>query len=774
MKTRWAGWVLALVMGAGPAWGQPLRRPAADTLQPPPTRAVPGGRVDAAAGVWRVRYQPRTSTAVGRSPTEAAREHLRAEAAAYGLPPAAGLRLEAVRGGRHVRFVQTLEGLPVYGRLVQVSLDLGGRPVMVFNPYAPVEAAPLPPFRLDAAAATAAALAEVAPGGTAGAATRVVWPAARPRPAWRVVVWPAQGPGEWEAVVDGETGALLHQADLAMAAHESPPPSPPAPSLPLVYRAADGVGLAFDPDPLSTAGVAYGGLYADDADADLPALNAERRPVPLRDLSRGTDGLYRLEGPFVRIVANLDGVADLPYAPPAEAQPDAFRYGRGDPRFEAVNAYYHLDASYRYALALDAGPAPPTGALPVNPRGFTDDNSYYYPERNALVFGTGGVDDAEDAFVVWHEHAHALLEALAPGLRATSEGSALHEGWADYWAASHQRAQAAGGLLGRADWRRFFKWDSGDGQIWAGRLLAPPAGRYPDATRCDDVGAGCNVWQDGLFWAAVLMEGQDALGRAVMDRLVLASLPYLAPGLTFPDAAAAVLQADRDLYGGAHLGMLYPIFDTYGLVNAAGDLAPPRIEHTPPPGLPRAGWPFEVVAAVTDNVGVDSVWVDFALDAADGIVVTSGTFGLQGGGGMYRGLVPAALAPAMQRLRYRVRARDPAANEAVLPAEGWFTVLLESGVAGEAPPEVIARVEAPYPNPAATAATLGYTLAQAAPVQAVLYDALGRRVAVVAAGMQGPGRHALHLDVAALPAGAYWLRFTAGAAVQLLPITVAR
>ncbi|HLT46716.1 MAG TPA: hypothetical protein VK002_05755 [Rubricoccaceae bacterium] len=89
----------------------------------------------------------------------------------------------------------------------------------------------------------------------------------------------------------------------------------------------------------------------------------------------------------------------------------------------------------------------------------------------------------------------------------------------------------------------------------------------------------------------------------------------------------------------------------------------------------------------------------------------------------------------------------------------------EAPAASSAAPSASAllRVGAAQPNPSAGRAYLPFELATEATVEAVLYDALGRRVALLASGRYGAGRHALTLDPAAagLPAGVYVAYITA-------------
>ena len=68
---------------------------------------------------------------------------------------------------------------------------------------------------------------------------------------------------------------------------------------------------------------------------------------------------------------------------------------------------------------------------------------------------------------------------------------------------------------------------------------------------------------------------------------------------------------------------------------------------------------------------------------------------------------------------------------------------------------------AAWPNPATSGASVPFTLGEAAAVEAVLFDGLGRRVAVLAQGAFAAGPHALAVDGAGLPAGVYVVHVTA-------------
>ena len=91
-------------------------------------------------------------------------------------------------------------------------------------------------------------------------------------------------------------------------------------------------------------------------------------------------------------------------------------------------------------------------------------------------------------------------------------------------------------------------------------------------------------------------------------------------------------------------------------------------------------------------------------------------------------------------------------------------------VADEAGPDGTAdRLVAVFPNPTASRARVSFELAAPRDVTLEVFDALGRRVSVVD-GAFGAGPHTVDLDVAALPAGVYLVRWDG----QSVPLTVAR
>lgn len=560
---------------------------------------------DAASGVVRARYGIEDASTSRRADVSA-RQHLQRHRADYGITDVErDLRLVRTREtatSRHLTFEQVIDGIPVFGRNVHVNTDADGRPTMVLSGFEPS----LEGFRpgrpsLDGAAAVVAAERRAGHALTIVVDPQLVILAGGPALAYHFIARPPDDHTEWSFVIDASTGEVIQWVSTASHAQRSKRGDisgyvdygSTSSSAAGGVETTDGIGYVFDPDPLTTAGVEYGLPYVNANDADVPELNAERVERPLREITRFDDGRYRLQGPYVRIVGGEE--IGQPYAPPTPTTPE-FRYTRANDFFEAVNAYYHIDEGQRWAqtLGIEVRQFP----VRVNPHGLGAlDDSQFLPTSNAILFGRGGIDDAEDAHVVWHEYAHAMLEDAAPGLLGSSEGRALHEGWADYWAVSYTRGLIESGEVPQRDWRKFATWDGNE--TWQGRYLNH-TGIYPENAPCARGGA-CNIYQDGLLWATTLMEIWTELGRETTDRLNLASHFYLSAPTTMRDAAEALIQADLDLNDGAHSVVLSDILSRRGFIDLAAP--PPTIAHTPPPSTEQPG--SIALLAIVESYGLD-------------------------------------------------------------------------------------------------------------------------------------------------------------------------
>ena len=78
------------------------------------------------------------------------------------------------------------------------------------------------------------------------------------------------------------------------------------------------------------------------------------------------------------------------------------------------------------------------------------------------------------------------------------------------------------------------------------------------------------------------------------------------------------------------------------------------------------------------------------------------------------------------------------------------------------------------PNPARGAATVSVSVPVAGAVRAEVFDALGRRVALLHDGPLSAGQHTFRLEASGLPSGVYVVRASAGASVASRRLTVVR
>ena len=208
---------------------------------------------------------------------------------------------------------------------------------------------------------------------------------------------------------------------------------------------------------------------------------------------------------------------------------------------DEATAYYHLNRSKEY-LNLLGFPGVMNFSVGVNAADvFAGDNAFYSSFEKSIHFGTGGVDDAQDPDIVYHELGHAIQDDQIPGFGGGPAG-ALGEGFGDYWGAE-LTDDAATTALGEACWAA---WD------FAGFGVGPGCLRRVDGTKLyppDLTGEG---HADGEIWSAAVWRLRTALGGGVADPLVIKSHTFLQPDAGFQDAADALQSADVALYGGAH------------------------------------------------------------------------------------------------------------------------------------------------------------------------------------------------------------------------------
>lgn len=177
------------------------------------------------------------------------------------------------------------------------------------------------------------------------------------------------------------------------------------------------------------------------------------------------------------------------------------------------------------------------------------DNAFFSVLENAMYFGDGYRfnDMAREESVCFHEYAHAARHQIVK-LKYEGEAGAIDEGQADYFSASLSDDPIIGEYIVNKM-----------GKPWLRNLT--DQNRYPE-------NISGNVHEDGKIWGGALWDLRQVLGRQICDRLVLASLYYLAPESNFQHGLNAVLLADENVYGGSNRDEILQVFANRGITNA--------------------------------------------------------------------------------------------------------------------------------------------------------------------------------------------------------------
>ncbi|MEM7049458.1 MAG: peptidase [Acidobacteriota bacterium] len=464
------------------------------------------------------------------TPEDMAKQYLKAAEGVLELrdPTFSDLKHHATRtglSGHVVRYRQQVEGIPVYGAEVTIKINNDDRVTYVANTYkSRVDVDNLrPTLTTEQAREIAHGYLDASGGFHFDRAGLVVYPGATAgRLAYRIFSSPRVSPlGDWEVLVDAHSGEVFRAEDKMAYGGTS---------------TVDGDGDVFDPDPLSSATVAYGTAgYVDGNDADTPQLTAEIFNRTLSDITNN-GGTFSLVGPRAEIT---DWAS--PFKGLFTQGSSSFTFTREQDGFEAANTYYHIDVYMAYlndTLGLNIEPYQYPGGVQFDPHGFNGaDNSSYSPGTGRLQFGEGGVDDAEDADVVIHELGHGLHDWATVGGLSQQEG--LSEGIGDYVAAEYSRIVGSWVPADDAyDW--VFSWD-GHNPFWGGRVTDWNDTRtYPA-----DLFGGIHT--QGQFWSSCSLDMWDAVGRDNGNRAHWEGIKMTNGGSNQLAAAQAVVQAAADL-----------------------------------------------------------------------------------------------------------------------------------------------------------------------------------------------------------------------------------
>lgn len=422
--------------------------------------------------------------------------------------------------GTHHWYAQTYRGLPVLDSFYAVHTDRAGAVTGIDDGRLAVPDTLATTPSVSAASATTAASSALAAASASsakaatsratknstvlatgtGVATLAVVGGAAPALVWSVVT--SGDGGESRTIVDARTGAVRDVRSLS--------------------KNADGKGKVFDPNPVVAL---KNENLKDRNDADQAVLNPAYRIRTLAHLN--TSGT--LGGAYAAVVKANGGLAT--------SANGKFLYMRADDRFEQVNAYYGIDKAQTYIQSLgftDVNNEPQKLLIDT----YSGDNSFYSPTADTITYGTGGVDDAEDLEVVWHEYGHAIQDAQVPGYGSSEQAGATGEGFGDYWAVQMSQTTSKG-----FDIPCVMDWDS-----TAYTSSVPHCLRRTDTgkTTADLDG---EVHDDGEIWSNALWDMNQSLGRQKANKIILEAQFSYTPNNSFAQAARKTVAAARSLYG---------------------------------------------------------------------------------------------------------------------------------------------------------------------------------------------------------------------------------
>jgi Zn-dependent metalloprotease len=336
-----------------------------------------------------------------------------------------------------------------------------------------------------------------------------------PTLARKIIVKTTKPLAEWKIYLDAKTGKVLYKSNQ--------------------LKDASGKGRVFNPNPvvsLNDTTLEDNSQIADSAYLEVTLENL--------DDSGMLDGLFA----STRTTSNR-----------IKRTNKQFIFSRNDRGFKEVMVYYHIDSIQRYIQKIGFESVL-NHQIAINIDGRSDDNSHYSPGTKDLTFGTGGVDDAEDAEIIAHEYGHAIQDDQVPGWGESHEAGSMGEAFGDYLAASFF-ADIKPNILRPT----VGNWDavaySGD---------EPPSLRRLDSNKRYPKDIVREVHADGEIWSACLWELRAALGSRISDKLIIAHHFLLSRFATFENAANALITADKNLNQGRNESVIRDIFVRRGIL----------------------------------------------------------------------------------------------------------------------------------------------------------------------------------------------------------------
>ncbi len=341
-----------------------------------------------------------------------------------------------------------------------------------------------------------------------------VLPASRQRTGARLVyaVSTADGRGARTSYVDAADGHVLQTVQVADKARNAPLPP------------VTGAGRVFDPNPVVAL---RNETLKDHNDAASAVPLTAYTPVRLVDL----DHSHTLSGRYAKIINPKV----------AHSATNTYRFNRSDNRFEQTEAYYAATREQTFLQRLgfhDVNASPQR----ILTDAFSEDNSYFTPQNDQISLGRGGVDDAEDPEVVWHEYGHAIQADQVLDFGTRNQGRAMGEGFGDYMAVTMSQPTQPKGPSVPAT-ACIADWDATaytSGPVHCLRRT-DTAKTYPADLDPADPHMG------GEIWSRALWDMNRSMGRADATKVIIESQFWMYPPITMPTGAAIMVKVAHKL-----------------------------------------------------------------------------------------------------------------------------------------------------------------------------------------------------------------------------------
>ena len=454
------------------------------------------------------------------SPSEIARSYLAENSEIFGLKQDLSNLVEIDQiewgGFQHVRFQQTYDGIPVYGAELLVAIDPNKTVKMVTSDIKHILSLPSENGVVTKKKAIQTALNDL--GEKVVLAGNIVseivfYPTLKGYVKCYHIMLPASEPlGDWEYFIEVNSGKIVDSANVMRFAW------------PGIRWGSRGYVYLQNPN-------------------DTPQTTGMLRNLKIP--------YFRLDGTYVK-VENDDG----PEANSAAG--GKFYYAPDtDTHFDEVNCYHAADMVYRYFKDLGF-----RGFTMNNPYGknhggqirahvhygTSSDDAFFRMSTGEIYFGDGSypspggfLDLAKASDVIFHEFTHAVLDELRPGIIGT-DGAALHEGYADYFACSFTNPPEPN--LGEYV-------VAGTGEI---RNLRNTR-KYTNASTEPHL--------RGLVWGGACWDLRSIIGGEVADYLLFGSMLYQSTRTpTFKYAKDRLLTVDAIHCGGEYNATIKKIFET--------------------------------------------------------------------------------------------------------------------------------------------------------------------------------------------------------------------